>query len=198
MNRRQKWMTLAALGLALAAGTARAQTGASSSSSSTGSAPAVTWEFTTTRGGGEARLQVQTGQGATATCESMTFKTAGGTPITLTADGQKVRVQSGPGGHALRIYASADRVTRGGACGEMITLQGHARAQFELKGQGGQITGERVTLNLGTGSIEVAGSGPTVPQGPTAMSLDFGFPVAKPAAEKEQSQVFNFWQSFSR
>src|SRR5215469_16575111 len=95
MNRRQQWQ-LAALALALAAGTARAQTWPYGSETTwtpreTKAAPAVAWEFTTTRADGAARLQVQTAPGATATCESLTLR-LGGTPVTLTTDGQKVRV----------------------------------------------------------------------------------------------------------
>jgi hypothetical protein len=196
MNRRQQW-ALAALALALAAGTARAQTGYGSSTSLSASysvaAPAVTWEFTTTREGGEARLQMQAGPGAAATCQSITLRVSG-TPVTLTTDGQKVRVQSSPS-RGRRIEASADRVT----CGEALTLYGNVQARFDLKSQCAQIIkGERVTFNPRTDSIEVSGAGSLGQTGPTPVSLDFGFPVVKPAAEKDKAQTFDFFLGFSR
>jgi hypothetical protein len=198
MNRRQKWTMLAALGLALAAGTARAQTYGCSSSSgaSAGTAPVVTWGFATTREGGAARLQMQAGQGATATCESITLR-AGGSPVTLTTDGQKVRVRVSAGDRGgLRIEASADRVSRGGA--DVLTLEGHVQARYDHKGQCAQIIkAERVTFNLATGSIQVEGAGSLAQPTPTPVSLDFGFPVS-PAAEKDKEQTFNFILGFSR
>jgi hypothetical protein len=200
MNRRRQW-TLAALALALAAGTARAQTGASSSSSSTvsdsGTAPAAAWEFTTTRQDGEARLQVQSGPGATATCESITLRMAG-TPVTLTTDGQKVRVRIASGDRGgVRMDASADRVRRGGP--DVLTLEGQVQARSDRKGQCAQIIkAERVTFELGTGSIHVEGAGSLGNAAPAPVSLDFGFPVLVPAAEKEKEQTFNFWLGHSR
>jgi hypothetical protein len=196
MNRRRQWQ-LAALALALAAGTARAQTGCSSSGSSapcSGTAPAVAWEFTTGREGGEARLQMQAAQGATATCESITLR-LGGTPVTLTADGQKVRVRGCAGERGgLRIEASANRVNCGGA--DVLTLEGQVQARFDHKGQAAQIMkAERVTFNLRTGSVELAGGGSLAPTGPAPISLDTGFPVVKPG---DQPQVFTFWQGFTR
>jgi hypothetical protein len=200
MNRRQQWQ-LAALGLALAAGAARAQTGSSSSETTwtprdPKPAPAVTWEFTTTREGGAARLQMQAGPGATATCESITLR-AGGTPVTLTTDGQKVRVRGCAGERGgLRIEASADRVSRGGADG--LTLEGHVQARYDHKGQAAQIIkAERVTFNLGSGSIHVEGGSSLAHTGPITLSLDYGFPVS-PAAEKDKEQTFNYFFGFSR
>jgi hypothetical protein len=195
MNRRQKWAALAALGLALAAGTARAQTGSVEyvgyGPPADRAAPAVTWEFTTTRDGGEARLQVQAG--ATATCESITLRVAG-TPVTLTTDGTKVRVRGCAGEHGARIEASADRVRRDGA--DVLTLDGHVQARFDHKGQAAQIIkGDRVMFNLSSGSLHVEGAGSLGQSGPVPLSLDTGFPIVKPA---DQTQVFNFWQSFFR
>ncbi len=196
MNRRPQWQ-LAALALALAAGTARAQTGASSSGSSTvsgpGTAPAP-WELTTIRQDGEARLQVQTGPGATATCESLTLRMAG-TPVTLTTDGQKVRVRICAGERGgVRIDASADRVRRGGP--DLLTLVGHVQARSDRKGQCAQIIkAERVTFDLGTGSIHVEGAGTLGNAAPAPVSLDTGFPVGKP---QDQPHVFTFWQGFCR
>jgi hypothetical protein len=201
MNRRQQW-ALAALALAFAAGAARAQTGALNSGSSAGScsgaAPAMTWKFTTTRDGGEARLQMQAGPGATATCESITLR-MGGTPVTLTTDGQKVRIRSGPGKRGLRIEASAEGVGLGGARGEVLTLAGPVQASFERDGQHTQvIKGKKVTLNLATGAIEVAGNADVPAPAAAAVSFDFGVPLVVPAAEKEKEQTFNYIIGFSR
>lgn len=196
MNRRRQWQ-LATLALALAAGTARAQTGSYSSETIwTPRAPqatsAATWEFTTTRADGEARLQMQAGQGATAVCERITLRLAG-TSVTLTTDGQKVRVSAGERG-GPRIEASADRVRCGGA--DVLTLEGEVQARFDHKGQCAQIIkGGRVRLNLGTSSIHLEGGASLTSAGPAPVSLDTGFPVAKP---EEQPQVFSFWQSFTR
>ncbi len=147
-----------------------------------------------TREGGEARLQVQTGPGATATCESITLRLAA-TPVTLTADGQKVRVRVGAGDRGgLRIDASADRVRRGGP--DLLTLEGHVQARYDRKGQSAQIVkAERATFNLGTGSIHVEGAGSLGNTAPAPVSLDTGFPVRKP---EEQPQVFTFWQGWAR
>jgi hypothetical protein len=197
MNRRRQWQ-LAALALALAAGTARAQTAPSSSGSSrpagSGLIPATAWEFTTTREGGEARLQMQAGQGAPATCESITLR-MGGTPVTLTTDGRKVRVRASASERGgLRVEASAERVNCGGD--DVLTLEGQVQARFDHKGQAAQIgKAERVTFNLGTGNIELSGGGSLAHTGPAPVSLDTGFPVVKP---EEQPQVFTFWQGFFR
>jgi hypothetical protein len=190
MNRRQQWQ-LAALALALAAGTARAQTSCPARGADPG--PGVAWEFTTAREGGEARLQMQTGPGATATCESITLRIAG-TPVTLTADGQKVRVRGCAGERGgLRIEASADRVTRR-AGGEALTLEGQVQARYDHKGQAAQIIkAEKVTFNLDNGSIHVEGAGSLANTGPAPISFDTGFPVGRP---EDQPQVFTFWQGF--
>jgi hypothetical protein len=201
MNRRQKWAALAALGLALAAGTARAQTGNGSSYVDDWvrygwhiSTPAWTWEFSTTREDGEARLQVQIGLGARATCEGLTLRMAG-TPVTLTADGQKVRVRGGAGERGgLRIEASADRVNCDAT--DVLTLEGRVQARYDRKGQAAQIIkGEKVTLDLRAGSMHIEGAGSAENTGPAPISLDTGFPIVKPA---DQTQVFNFWQGFFR
>jgi hypothetical protein len=199
MNRRPQW-TLAALALALAAGIAPAQTGPMSSSSSTascsGTARAVTWEFAATREGGAALLQMQAGPGATATCESITLR-VGGTPVTLTTDGQKVRVRSGPAAGGRRIEASAERVALDG---QTLALAGTAQVRFERDGQHPQIvSGDRVMLNLTTGDFRSVGKVDlSAPVSPTAISLDFGFPVVVPAAENEKNQTFDFILGFSR
>jgi lipopolysaccharide assembly outer membrane protein LptD (OstA) len=155
----------------------------------------MAWEFTTTRADGAARLQMQAGPGATATCESITLRMAG-TPVTLTTDGQKVRVRSGAGERGLRIEASADRV-RGGA--DVLTLEGQVQARFDRKGQAPQtIKGDRVRLNLSTGNLHVEGAGALTNTAPAPVSLDFGFPVVVPPAEKEKEQPFNLFLGFSR
>jgi hypothetical protein len=199
MYRRRQWQLAAlALALALAAGAARAQTGSTSSGSSShpGTTPAVTWKFTTTREGGESRLQMQAGEGAMATCESITLRMAG-TPVTLTTDGRKVRVQSGPGKRG-RLQASADRVSVSGASGEMLTLTGSVQVRFESQGQCAQIIkGARVVLNLSTCGLQVEGAGELTDTGRAPVNLDFGFPVA-PAAEKDKEQTFNFFLGFTR
>ncbi len=234
MNHRRHWQ-LAALALALAAGAARAQTGSGSSHSDSYSrptggctsssrvedlctAPATTWEFTTTREDGEARLRMQAGPGATGTCERITLR-VGGTPVTLTARGAKVRVQSGPGDRG-RLQASAERVSAGGARGEVLTLKGSVQVRLDRQGQVAQVLrGQEVILNLATCDLKVVGAAElSPPASPAGVSLDFGFPgrlpetrceaLVKTAAnldfgvplvvppgekEKEQPQVFNFW-----
>lgn len=198
MNRRQQWQ-LAALALALAAGTAQAQEGGPVGYDDWPrfghvTIPAWTWEFTTTREGDEARLQVQMAFGARATCERLTVQMAG-MPVTLTTDGQKVRVRAGKGERGgQRIEASADRVKCDST--DVLTLEGQAQVRCDRKGQAAQIIkGDRVILNLNTGSLKVDAAGAIENAGPAPVSLDFGFPVA-PAAEKEQP--FNFFLGFSR
>ena len=204
MNRRRQWQ-LAALALVLAAGTARAQTGCGSSyvdswtqfGGHVSTFPAWTWEFTTTREDGEARLQVQIGLGARATCENLTLRLAGA-PVTLTTDGQKVRVRGGAGERGgLRIEASADRVKCDAT--DVLTLEGQVQARYDHKGQAAQIIkGEKVSLDLRAGSMRIEGAGSLENTAPAPVSLDFGFPVVVPAAEKEKEQAFNFFLGFTR
>jgi hypothetical protein len=172
MPRPCSWTTLAVLGLALSAGLTRAQPTSSLAScrppqpasalptrpTSVPPAP-VPWEFRAVREDDRPRLQVQTGPGVTATCESLTFQVGDSRPVTVSVADNQVQVRCRSPiltelGRHPGIQAGAYRVIRGGADGALLTLEGQARLQYQEKGDA-TIRAERIVVNLLTGQVEV-------------------------------------------
>ena len=142
---RSAWSALAVLALTLGSG--RAQDAAPWSPCPS---PASAWKLSVASGS----LQVQTGD-AQATCESLSFK-AGGEPFVLSVDGKQVHVDAGLGARLDGVYVkgNADRVTRTGAGGAVLVMEGHVKVCYGRQGQHAEVMAERVVVNLATGHVE--------------------------------------------
>ena len=80
---------------------------------------------------------------------SMTFQVAGCGPVTLSQAGKQVQVR----GSLLR--ATADRLTRGGADGANLVLEGNVRLNYRRNGKRAEVCADRVAVNLVSGHVEV-------------------------------------------
>ncbi len=111
------------------------------------------------------RLQVQTADGARATCESLTVQVSGAEAVEVVVEGRQVHVRSGgPSRDSLR--GSADRVTRSGPEGAVLTLEGNAKLTVVRGGKHAELVADRVSVNLSNGHVEADVTTPPPPATP--------------------------------
>jgi hypothetical protein len=175
--------------------------------------PPSGWALSVTEEAGKARLQVQTPDGLSASCEQITIPVNGmGSAVVSVAEKQvQVRCDSNvpAGGSSDALQGSADRVTRSGADGLLLSLEGKAQLRFMRQGRRAELSADRISVNLANGHVEVDLGGPApavtipVPCSQTG-SLPSCSPMLAPASpssrsnQKDAEQVFSFWTGFFR
>jgi hypothetical protein len=124
--------------------------------------PAPSWVLSAEGG----KLQVQTADGTRASCASLTIPVGGA--VEVTAEGKQVHVRSGPSAQtADALRGDADRVSRSGPDGVVLTLEGHAKLTVVRNGKRAEVASDRIAVNLATGHVEadlgVEAPAPTAP-----------------------------------
>ena len=115
------------------------------------------------------KLQLQTADGARSQCERMTMVVNGADPIEVLTKGSKIHLAAGKDSvGACSLQAVADRVTRTGWEGSLVTLEGNATLVYVRNGKKADIAADRIAVNLPTGQVTV--------------DMDVPQPVATPPA----------------
>lgn len=111
---------------------------------------ASTWTLSVAGG----KLHVLTNDGMRATCEQLTLLVSGVEPALATVAEIQIRIALGKDcKDADCLQATADRVTRSGADGALLTLEGNAKLLFVRKGKKVDVSADRVSVNLATGQV---------------------------------------------
>jgi hypothetical protein len=116
------------------------------------------------------KLQLQTSDGARATCDGLTISVSGAEAVEVLTEGQQIVVRSGvssPGVAAQEtLRGTSDRVSRSGPDGQVLTLEGNARLVVVRKGKRAELVSDRIAVNLATGRVEADLGGSTPPAAP--------------------------------
>jgi general secretion pathway protein D len=99
----------------------------------------------------QCQLTIQTGADSRLTCSELVLKTAGCGALRMAAGGKQIQLSS----PCLR--ATADCLTS--LPNDRIVLQGNVQISWEKGGQRAVVVGERVTIGLTDGRLEVEGAG---------------------------------------
>ncbi len=102
----------------------------------------------------DGKLQLQTVEGARSICERLTVLVSGVDPVEATVAGQRIQIAGGKDTvGSTFLQASADRVTRTGAEGAVVSLEGNAKLVYARNGKKADISADRIAVNLATGQI---------------------------------------------
>jgi hypothetical protein len=127
---------------------------------------------------------VQAADGSRAACESLTFQAAGEEPVEAGVEGKQVFVRTAPTkGAQDYLRGSADRVTRRGPDGAVVSLEGNAKLTFSRKGTKAEVTANRISVNLATGQVEVEGAGSTAPPPPPGVPATYQLRPCEPTPD---------------
>jgi hypothetical protein len=108
------------------------------------------WNLTVVDG----KLQMQTADGARSVCEHLTFLVTGVDPVEAVVSGKRIQIACGkdaPG--SILLQASGDRLSRSGAEGSIVTLEGGAKLVYVRNNKKAEISADRASVNLMTGQI---------------------------------------------
>jgi hypothetical protein len=108
---------------------------------------------------GGAKVQVQTTDGMRATCEGLTIHVNGVDPLRVSILGKQIQAHCGAqeclaGNNCDAIQLSANRVSRSGPDGAILTLEGNAKLLCIRKGRRAEVAAEWICLHLVTGHID--------------------------------------------
>ena len=122
------------------------------------------WTFSVIEG----KLLIQTNDGMQSRCERMTLLVNGADPAEVSVSGTQLKVVSGTDCiNGTFLQANADRVTRTGVDGALLTFKGNAKLVFARQGKKADVSADRVSLNLATGQITCdMGTQPVYPPAP--------------------------------
>src|SRR5262245_9975720 len=111
------------------------------------------------------KLQIESGDGAKATCESLTIPVEGSAAVELSVKGKHIHVcagasECGTGRCSPRsvpqdsLVGKALQVSRSGPQGCVLNLEGEVTLSLVRKGKKADLTAERISVNLLTGLLE--------------------------------------------
>jgi hypothetical protein len=157
---------------------------------------AASWTFQAVDESGKTRLQIQSGAGMQGTLSDLAFRAPDGTSVTVTVADKQVQVQ-GAG-----LQARADRLTRSGTNGTVLTFEGNVKLRYEKKERHAEVVAERAVVNLAAGQVEISIGGAKVapplpePVPPVCPTPSYGTTIAPPAQTKgaaKDEQLFSSW-----
>jgi hypothetical protein len=163
MSCRSSWMNLMAvrfiplamLSFALLPAGIRAQT---RQSAVVPNGETSTWTMTVLREGNQSLLHIQAG-GGEGICEAITLPLNGSLSVTLTANESQVLIKSNNNARqmlfGINVTGIADRVSRSGSGGLILTLEGHVHLKCTDTRGSIEVATDRIVLNLVTGHVEV-------------------------------------------
>jgi hypothetical protein len=157
---------------------------------------------------GGAKVQVQTSDGMRATCEGLTIHVNGVEPLRVSVLGKQVQAhcgaqecQAGNGCDALQL--SADRVSRSGPDGALLTLEGNAKLLCIRRGKRAEMAAEQISFHLVTGHIDCEMG--QQPPAPAIVPCGTSAPCTRPTCttgssskpkKQDGEQVFQFYSFF--
>jgi hypothetical protein len=146
--------------------------------------------FSVTTENGPAQLLVVGNDGLRSSCDKMTLLINGTAPLMIRIEGKQVLVHND-----TDVKGSADRVSRGGTDGSILTLEGKAQVRCWRNGRQAEMSGERIVVNLLTGHVEAEMGSPqpaTTPLPPPAPITPVT-PVNSTSATGTSVQPFYYW-----
>jgi hypothetical protein len=100
------------------------------------------------------KLQLQTADGSRSMCERLTIMVSGVDPVEVTVVGKQIQIAAGKdckGGTLLQ--GTAERLTRTGVEGALLTLEGSAKLVYVRNGHKAEISADRISVHLAAGQI---------------------------------------------
>ncbi len=102
----------------------------------------------------DGKLQVQTADGARMSCEKLTILVGGVDPAEVSIADNLIKITSGKDvREGSFLQASARKVTRTGADGAQLVLEGEAKLLYVRKGKKIEVSTDLLSVNLSTGQV---------------------------------------------